>query len=144
MWSSHVVCKSLLRSTDSQSLQPDEAQAEKEHNSEPSHGLEDCPNTYEASPAEARNEELCLEFNSEGFTGESHTNTATQTQDTFSVKRENVSSIQCTDEPAMESHQSSDATQPQPAEQDERQVRLIHGLFSSFQMNERYFNAGGN
>ncbi|XP_075879848.1 uncharacterized protein LOC142886671 [Nelusetta ayraudi] len=107
-------------SKDSQSLQPDEAQAEKEHNSEPSHGLEDCPNTYEASPAEARNEELCLEFNSEGFAGESHSNTATQTQHTFSVKRENVSSIQCTDDPAMESHQSSDATQPQPAEQDER------------------------
>lgn len=124
MWSSHVVCKGLLPSTDSQSLQPDEAQAEKEHNSEPSHGLEDCPNTYEASPAEARNEELFLEFNSEGFAGESHT--ATQTQDTFTVKRENVSSIQCTGEPAMESHESSDATQPQPTEQDERQVQVLH------------------
>lgn len=128
-----MVRKSLLRSTDSQSLQPDEGQAEKEHNSEPSHGLEDCPNIYEASPAEARNEELCLESNSEYFTGESH----------MFLRIENVTSLKCTDDPAMESHQSSDTTQPQPMEQDERQVRLIHWLFSSFQMNETDTSMGG-
>lgn len=97
-------------SKDSQSLQPDEGQAEKEHNSEPSHGLEDCPNIYEASPAEAKNEELYLESNYEDFTGESH----------MFLRIENVTSLKCTDDPAMESHPSSDATQPQPMEQDER------------------------
>lgn len=105
------VCKSLLYSTDIPSLHSEECQTEREDNSETSHWLDDCPNTNEASTAEAENQELCSESNPEGLTGASGLA---------------LSSLKCTGDPVMESDEGSDAKQPQPTNQDERQVQAIH------------------
>lgn len=65
-------------------MQPDEGQAEEEHNGEPSHGLGDWPNGNEATTGEGKNQEPCLESSSEDFTGESRTMSLVNTENATS------------------------------------------------------------